>query len=117
MIQRCLFQRRSGTLKAVQHEVRGTVGMMDITGAVVEVKKLTGLIHSAKQWVVATRAFLDFVKPNGRAFGMPFGGLNRAIEIKREPRQALALKRFDDNAAGLAPDVFDAPCSHLRKGS
>ena len=61
--------------------------------------------------------FLNFVETDGCFFCVAFGGLNRAIEIQCQPRQVFALKGFDNKTTGQAPDIFNAPGFHLRKGS
>jgi hypothetical protein len=45
---------------------------MDIAGPVVDIKKLAGLGHRAKQRVITARALLGFVEADSCTFSMAF---------------------------------------------
>ena len=45
---------------------------MHIAGPMVEIEKLAGLGHGAKEWIIAPRTLFTFIKTDGRSFNMTF---------------------------------------------
>ena len=62
-------QLPSQTIKRVSDEVDGAVGVVDVSGAVVHVKKMRGLCDAGKQWVIAAGSFLLLIETDGSTRG------------------------------------------------
>src|ERR1700730_4837311 len=74
------------------HKFHCAFGIMHVAATVQHIEYLTGLRHGAKQRIVTARSFLFLVKANRRAFGIAFGALHTAIEIRRHCVQCLLLE-------------------------
>ena len=81
----------------VQDKVLGTLGVMDIPGAMQHIEHLTGLRHGAKEGVITALALLLAVKPHRRALGKARGAQYRAIEIERHPGECQCHQPCDNH--------------------
>ncbi len=63
-------QHRAHAVQTVADEGIGPIGVVDITGAMVNIKDLVSLPTVTKRWVVAARTLLFLVETHHRSFGV-----------------------------------------------
>ncbi len=93
---------------ALQNELKGSVGIVDIARAGKHVKDLARLGYRAEQWIIAPLTLLLFVKTDRRAFGHPARAQNRSVEIKRHPDQTEGLNSCKQHLPARLPELQDA---------
>ena len=100
-------QRRVHAVQTVADEGIGPIGVVDITGAVVNIENLVCLRNGTKQRVVAARTFLFPIETHRRAFGMASCAQHRSVEVKRHARKLLGQQAFNDQVSRFISDFLD----------
>ncbi len=88
---------------------------MDIAGAMVHIKKLSGLGNGTKQRVIAPGSFSGFVETNGGTLGMTFCRQHGPIEIHSQARELFPHQAFNYKGSGQVLNVINAGIIHLGK--
>jgi len=101
-------QRRAHAMQTVADEGIGPIGVVDITGPVVNIEDLVCLRNGTKQRVVATRTLLFLVETYRRSFGMASCAQHRTVEVKRHSRKTLGRQAFNDQVSRFTSDFLDA---------
>ena len=95
-------------MQTVADEGIGPIGVMDITGPVVNIEDLVCLRNGTKQRVVAARPLLFLVETHRRSFGVASCAQHRTVEVKRHSRKALGRQAFNDQVSRFTPNFLDA---------
>ena len=101
-------QRRAHAMQTVADEGIGSIGVVDITGPVVNIEDLVCLRNGTKQRVVAARTLLFLVETHRRSFGVAPGAQHRTIEVKRHSRKRLPRQAFNHQVSRFTSDFLDA---------
>lgn len=95
-------------MQTVSDQGHGPIGVMDITGSMVNIKDLIRLRNSTKQRVVVARTLLFLVESQHRSFGVASGAQHGTVKVKRHPRKHLTRQAFDNQVTRFLPDFLDA---------
>jgi len=95
-LKQCVRELGFGLGKAIQNELLGPIGIMDVAGTMMDIEELTRLSHRTKQGIVASCALFGLVVPNGCSFGIALGGLDGPVEVESQSSQGLSFETFKD---------------------
>ena len=101
-------QYRVHTRQTVADEVVGPIGVVDVTGPVVNIKDLVCLGNGTKQRVIAARTLLFLVEAHRRSLGVAPGAQHRTIEVQRHSCKPLGRQAFNYQVSRFTPDFLDA---------
>ena len=106
----CSGQARAHVAHTALNEGIGSVGVVDIPRAMVNIEDLVGLGDGAKEGIVAAGAFFLLVESHCRAFGMAPCTQHRPVEVQRHRRKSLNRQALHDQMPRLDLHFADALC-------
>lgn len=101
----------------VEDEEDGTVGVVDVAGAVEEVEDLAGLGDGTEEGVIAASTLFLFVEADGGTLGVPPGGTDRAVEVEGESGGEPGHETIEDEVFEETPKAVDTGPIRLGEGT
>ena len=101
-------QRRAHAPQTLADEGIGPIGVVYITGPVVNIEDLVCMRNATKQRVVAVRPLLFLLETHRRSFGVASCAQHRPVEVKRHSRKPLGRQAFNDRVSRFTSEFIGA---------